>query len=540
MAINIFGFEIKKVDKTKNAVSIVPPEPDGAVTVETGLGGGAFASQSIVLSSTALSEKKLIESYRKLSLLPEVESAIDDIVNESLVTGELKQSVSINLDNVDDMSENIKKIITDEFESILKLLNFKKDGYEIFKRFYIDGRLYYDKVVNESKPKDGILELRQIDSLQIQKIREVIKKVDPKSGIEVEDRIEEFFVYVPRAKNIRTGPASVTLIPTQQIQVNADRISFIHSGLIDEKEFILSHLHKVIKPSNQLQLIEDSTVIYRLSRAPERRAFYIDVGNLPKVKAEQYLRDVKTQFESKIQYNADTGEVINSNHQLSMLEDFFLARREGGRGTEIQTLDGGKTLGETEDTDYFKKKLYRALNVPFSRVESDSTFNLGRSAEITRDEVKFSKFITRLRTRFNELFQDLLKTQLILKGVMKPSEWEEIKQEIEYDYISDSQFSELKEIEIMQGRFEALSNINDFVGVYVSKDWVRKNVLRQTDEEIEEIDKQIKKEEASGELEDVKAIDEPNDGDAGEGPPEEEPKEPKEPKEPEEGEEGEE
>jgi hypothetical protein len=500
---NLFGFVIKKSEIDKKATSIVPPEGDGASVIETAAAGGAgMLSQILDLDSDAKTENELIKKYRTISLLPEVETAIDDIVNESIITDEIEDPVKLNMDKVTKVSDAIKKQIVEEFSEILRLLDFQTNGYDIFKKFYVDGRLYYDKIINDSSPSKGILSLRQIDPLTINKVKEVIKTKDPKTGIDVEKEVQEFFIYTPKPRSVKTGLHSSRLVASQILKVSVDRIAFIHSGVIDaEKQIVLSHLHKAIKPINQLQLIEDSTVIYRLSRAPERKVFYIDVGNIPTTKAEQYLAQVMNKYKNKTIYNSATGEVVNQKHHLSMMEDYFLPRREGNKGTEISTLPGGAGLADTgEITDYFRKKLYHALNVPFSRVEGNTTFGLGRSTEITRDEIKFGKFITRLRNRFTMLFNDLLGTQVVLKGIMKFSEWQAIKQDLNYDFLRDSHFTEIKEAELLATRLELLGNAKEYVGTFLSNTWVNKNILQMDDEEIEKIKKDIALEKKVGEI----------------------------------------
>jgi hypothetical protein len=498
----LFGYSLDRAKKGQNpGPSFVRKESDDAATP---IAGGGFFGTAIDLDGSYKDEQDLIRRYREMSIHPECDRAIDDVVNEA-IAGELDDTpVDIELSNLK-VSDNIKKKIREEFSNVLRLLDFDKKAYDIFRRWYIDGKLYYHKVIDTKNPRRGITELRYIDPRKIRKVVELERPkdkgfIDPRSlESQLAPKSAEYYIYNP--KGLRAAE-------TAGIKVAPDAIAFCHSGLKDmNKNVIMSHLHKAIKALNQLRMIEDSLVIYRLSRAPERRIFYIDVGNLPKQKAEQYLREVMSRYRNKLVYNADTGEIRDDRKFMSMLEDFWLPRREGGRGTEITTLPGGQNLGELEDVKYFQKKLYRALNVPESRLESESTFNLGRAAEITRDEIKFQKFVTRLRKKFSELFHDILKTQLILKGVISIEEWDDMSEHIQYDFIADNYFSELKQKEIMTERLNLLATMDPFAGKYFSLDYLRRQILKQTEAEIAEIDKQIEKEIADGKLADPATID---------------------------------
>lgn len=482
MAIELFGFTIgKKEEETKpNVVSFAPPpNDDGTLAVAE---GGVYGT-TVDVNNTAKNEAQLITRYREMAAQPECERAVDDIVNEAIVGTEYDSPVSIVLDNVEEMGDEIKDRIREEFDDILNMLNFHNRAYDIFRNWYVDGRLYYHIMIDTKQPRAGIQELRFIDPRKIKKVR--TEKRDNQNQVSKEvfnKKYNEYFLY--SAKGITAGNQGVKIAP--------DSIAYCHSGIMDQNnKMILSYLHKAVKPLNQLRMLEDATVIYRLARAPERRIFYIDVGNLPKAKAEQYLRDMMVKHKNKLVYDANTGEVRDDRKFLTMLEDYWLPRREGGKGTEISTLPGGQNLGEIEDVQYFQRKLYQSLNVPMSRLEADNSFNLGRASEITRDELKFSKFIARLRYRFSELFHILLERQLLLKGIITKQEWQEIKGKIFYDFLEDNHFSELKNAEIMRERLNTLRDIDEYVGKYYSVEWVRKNILMQTEDEIEEIDQQI-------------------------------------------------
>ena len=489
----LFGFQITRPVKAKDGGSpqsfTVPTPDDGTTTISAGGYFGSYLDQE----GGAKNEEELIRRYREIAIYPEVDTAIDDIVNESIVSNERDQSVSLSLDNLQ-LSEKIKSKIRNEFDEILNLLQFEEKGHDIFKRWYIDGRVYYHKVIDPEKPKLGLTEIRYIDPRKIRKVRE-IKKQRSLKGIDMTQSVNEWYVYNEKGM---TSPNS-----NMGVKIASDAITYCTSGVIDQnKNVVLSNLHKAIKPVNQLRMIEDAVVIYRIVRAPERRIFYIDVGNLPKIKAEQYLKDVMARYRNKLVYDASTGEMRDDRKHMSMLEDFWLPRREGGRGTEISTLPGGQNLGEIQDVQYFQKRVYRALHVPVSRMEQDQGFNLGRSAEITRDEVKFSKFVQRLRKRFTGLFQDLLKTQLVLKQIISIDDWDKIKQHIQYDFLQDGHFAELKNAEMLRERINLANELTPYVGKYFSVEYLRKNVLRQSDEEIAEIDSQIANEVQTGTIAD--------------------------------------
>jgi hypothetical protein len=483
----LFGFQIKKKTEDiedKKKLSFVPPtdsdEGEGFVINA----GGYFGSYVDIDGAGAKTEKDLIMKYRDIAQQPECDAAVEDIVNESIVSDEDSAPVSLIMDDLD-QSDKIKKMINDEFEYIIELLNFSWNGHDIFRRWYVDGRLYYHKIIDQKNPKRGLLELRPVDPTKIRKVREIKKERDPITGVEMIKGVNEYFVF----QNDGMSKAQTGL------KVAKDSITYVTSGVVDaSRKRVLSYLHKAIKPVNQLRMMEDSLVIYRLARAPERRIFYIDVGNLPKGKAEEYMKNIMAKYRNKMVYDANTGEMKDDRKHMSMLEDFWLPRREGGRGTEITSLPGGENLGQIDDIVYFQKKLYKSLNVPASRLEEQTQFSLGRSTEITRDELKFQKFISRLRKKFSMLFIDLLKTQLILKGIVTEEEWEEIRQDVNIDYLQDTHFAELKNTELLSGRLAALRDLDEFVGKYFSREWVRKNVLMQTEEEMKELDKQMKEE----------------------------------------------
>ena len=457
---------------------------------------GGYFGQYVEMGDAAnkASEADLIGRYREMSLHPECDSAINDVVNEAIAGDLNDHPVDIDLQNLK-ISQNLKNVIRDEFENVLVLLDFDRKAYDIFRRWYIDGRLFYHKMIDVNDPALGITELRYIDPRKIKKVIEFDKPKDRQRVVDPEvtsivPKSVEYYIYSPKG---------LKGYENNGVKIAPDAVTYVHSGQMDmQRNYVLSHLHKAIKALNQLRMIEDSLVIYRLSRAPERRIFYIDVGNLPKQKAEQYLREVMSRYRNKLVYNADTGEIRDDKKFMSMLEDFWLPRREGGRGTEISTLPGGQNLGELEDVKYFQKKLYRALNVPESRLESESSFNIGRSAEITRDEVKFQKFIVRLRKKFTDLFNDILKTQLILKGVITIDEWDEFKEHIQYNFIADNYFSEMKEKEVMNERMALLAQMDPFVGKYFSVEYMRRYILKQTDAEFGEIDEQMQAEIEAG------------------------------------------
>jgi hypothetical protein len=495
-----FGFEINRKGKDKEVpkVSFVPnTDEDGAGVITS---GGHFGAYLDIDGDKAKNEVELIMKYRDVASQPEADAAIEDIINESIVGDHNEAPVDIVLDKVD-TSDKIKKLIKGEFDNILEMLNFNSYAHDIFKRWYVDGRLPYHIIVDDNL-KLGIKELRYIDPTKLRKVKEIEEEEDPKTGAKLIKSQKEFFIFQDNAMGKYN----------QGLKIQPDAIAYATSGMLDSsRKRILSYLHKAIKPVNQLRMMEDSLVIYRISRAPERRIFYIDVGNLPKGKAEEYLKGIMNQYRNKLVYDAKTGDIKDDKKHMSMLEDFFLPRREGGRGTEITTLPGGENLGQIDDIVYFQKKLYKSLNVPMNRLEQEAQFSLGRSSEITRDEVKFKKFIDRLRKRFSDLFMQLLKTQLLLKGIITKDDWAQWKESIAFDYIEDNYFSELKEAEMYQQRFEMLSSLDEFMGTFISKEWVQKNILRFNDDDIETMQKQIDDEEKGGEL-DMPDPDDPRFG----------------------------
>ena len=490
----LFGFSIKDHDpkkEAKGASSPVPPTDNDASSTITPYGGW-FGHYVDLDDTKKRDEINLIRRYREMALQPEVDSAIEDITNEAIVTDKDDSPVEVELSNLQ-VSESIKNTIREEFNQIKRLLDFDKAAHEIFRRWYIDGKLYYHKVVALEDPSKGILELRYIDPLKIKKVRIVEKPpVDADQFMKYDyGKVTEFFVYNNKGVNNTN----------QGIKIAKDAISSVTSGITDQgRNITLSYLHKAIKYLNQLRMLEDSIVIYRLSRAPERRIFYIDVGNLPKIKAEQYLREVMARYRNKMVYDSNTGEIRDDKKHMSMLEDFWLPRREGGRGTEITTLPGGQNLGELTDIKYFQTQLYKALNVPPSRLESDKSFDLGKSEEINRDEIKFTKFVGRLRKKFSELFHDVLKTQLILKGVITPEDWEEMKEHIQYDFLYDNHFSELKDLEMLKTKMDVLDQLDLYVGKYFSQDYVMRQLLQFTEQDIEEMKNQINSEIKAGQV----------------------------------------
>jgi len=491
----LFGFSLERAKKVPKGPSFVQKDSlDGSQPIV----GGGYYGYSVDFDGTVRNDYELITRYREMVLQPECDSAVDDVVNETICGNFDDVPIAVELSNLK-QSEKIKKLIREEFDEILRLLDFDNRSYEIFRRWYVDGRLFYHKVIDPKNPRGGMIELRYIDPRKIRKVTEYEeKKPGELRGVDLNTQLTQksasYFLYNPKGLKNSTN---------QGMRIAPDSVTYCHSGIQDlNKNMVLSHLHKAIKAVNQLRMIEDSLVIYRLSRAPERRIFYIDVGNLPKVKAEQYLRDVMMRYRNKLVYNADTGEIRDDKKYMSMLEDFWLPRREGGRGTEISTLPGGQNLGEITDIEYFKKKLYRSLNVPTSRMDGEGGFNLGRSSEILRDEVKFSKFVGRLRKRFSRMFNDMLRTQLLLTNVITPEDWEVMSEHIQYDFLYDNHFTELKETELMNERLASLATVEPYIGKYYSNDWVRRNVLRQTDEEIREEDEKIEQEIADGTIPD--------------------------------------
>ena len=500
MAIKLFGFtfgdkEVVQVQNPNESSFALPTNAidDGAVTIT----GNAHYGTYVDLEGSIRNELELITRYREMSNHPELEMAIDEIVNEAITRSEEGKILDIVMDNLK-QPESIKKKIREEFNNVMRMLNFANLADDLFKRWYIDGRIYYHIIVNEKNPKEGIKELRYIDPRKIRKVREVQKDRDPKTGASVIKSIAEYYVYNDRGTTTQTYTAQVN----QGLRISSDAVININSGLMDAKNtFVISYIHKAIKPLNQLRMIEDAVVIYRLSRAPERRIFYIDVGNLPKGKAEQYLRDVMVKYRNKMVYDATTGELRDDRKHMSMLEDFWLPRREGGKGTEITTLPAGQNLGELEDVKYFRNKLLNALNVPIARLEpqqSGGMIGIGRSTEVTRDEAKFAKFVQRLRNKFTHIFDEALSVQLTLKGICTREEWEEFKEDIYYDFQKDNNFVELRDAELLRERINLLTQVDPFVGRYYSADWVKRHILQLTKEQIEEMDKEIKKEDDDG------------------------------------------
>jgi hypothetical protein len=500
VAIKLFGFtfgdkEVVQVQNPNEASFALPTNAidDGAVTIT----GNAHYGTYVDLEGSIRNELELITRYREMSNHPELEMAIDEIVNEAITRSEEGKIIDINMDNLK-QPESIKKKIREEFNNVMRMMNFANLADDLFKRWYIDGRIYYHIIVNEKNPKEGIKELRYIDPRKIRKVREVQKDRDPKTGASVIKSIAEYYVYNDRGTTTQTYTAQVN----QGLRIASDAVININSGLMDAKNtFVISYIHKAIKPLNQLRMIEDAVVIYRLSRAPERRIFYIDVGNLPKGKAEQYLRDVMVKYRNKMVYDATTGELRDDRKHMSMLEDFWLPRREGGKGTEITTLPAGQNLGELEDVKYFRNKLLNALNVPIARLEpqqSGGMIGIGRSTEVTRDEAKFAKFVQRLRNKFTHIFDEALSVQLTLKGICTRQEWEEFKEDIFYDFQKDNNFVELRDAELLRERINLLTQVDPFVGRYYSADWVKRHILQLTKEQIEEMSKEIKKEDDDG------------------------------------------
>jgi len=491
---SLFGFTISREqdeDKQATQQSFTPPsQDDGALTITS----AAYYGTYVDLDGTAKNEVELISRYREMAMQPEIESAIDDIVNEAICQDDDGKTIEIVLDNLQ-QPDKIKNAIKAEFQTILRLMNYQHMAQDIFRRFYVDGRIYYHVIIDREKPTEGVKELRYIDPRRLRKVREMKKQKDERTGAEVMKVVNEYYIYndkVVTGSSSNFGPVGV--------RITTDSIVSVVSGLMDSRRaVVLSYLHKAIKPLNQLRMIEDATVIYRISRAPERRIFYIDVGNLPKLKAEQYLRDIMVKYKNKLVYDANTGEIRDDRKHLSMMEDFWLPRREGGKGTEITTLPGGQNLGELEDVKYFEKKLFKALCVPVSRLNPETSgFSLGRTGEITRDELKFAKFVDRLRNKFSEVFNQALRIQCVLKGICTADEWDLIKENIHYDFIKDNNFSELKDAELMTNRLQLLASVDPYTGRYFSQAWIQRNVLRMNDDEIEEMQQEIEEEKAEG------------------------------------------
>ena len=488
----LFGFEIKRKQAEKEYPSFAPKqEDDGALVVAEGGAYGTFVD----MDGAIRTEAELVSKYREMAMHPEVELAVDDIVNEAIVIDPQKEPVAINLDDLD-QPERVKKLIREEFENVLGLLEFNQHSYEVFRKWYVDGRIYYHLIIDEENPREGVKELRYIDPRKIRKIKaQKKKKLSADSREKVTVTQDEFYIYNEKGFGKQPAHETYTNVDSKGIKISPDSIVNVSSGLVNVKgDLVVGYLQKAIKPLNQLKSMEDSLVIYRISRAPERRIFYIDVGNLPKMKAEQYLRDVMTRFKNRVVYDAGTGEIRDDRKHMTMLEDFWLPRREGGRGTEITTLPGGQNLGEIEDIIYFQRKLYRSLNVPVTRLDTETQYNFGRATEVSRDEVKFAKFITRLRTRFGLLFTKILEKQLILKGIITSEDWPLIKLNMRYDFAEDNHFAELRNTEIMRDRVSMLRDIDDYLGKFYSHEWVRRNILYQTDNDIAQIDEQIAEE----------------------------------------------
>jgi len=518
----LFGFKIPDGEdkKSKGIVSPVPPSDEDKSDFYVSSG---FYGQYVDIEGVYKNEQDMVRRYREMCLHPECDSAIEDVVNEAIVSDLDDSPVEIELSNLN-ASDRLKDTIREEFKNIKNLMNFDKKCHEIFRTWYIDGRVFYHKVIDLDNPSEGIQEIRYIDPLKIKFVRETDKtgsnRLSPfdvsKNGDDPKNsdapKLNEYYVYDPSGGKKGSG-----IYPSQTakgaVKIAKDAITYCTSGLVDRnKQTVLSYLHKAIKALNQLRMIEDSLVIYRLSRAPERRIFYIDVGNLPKIKAEQYLRDVMNRYRNKLVYNADTGEIKDDRKYMAMLEDFWLPRREGGRGTEITTLPGGQNLGELADIEYFQSKLYKSLNVPSSRLDSSGGFNLGRSSEILRDEIKFSKFVGRLRKRFSQVFNDMLKTQLILKNIITPEDWNELEDHIQYDYLYDNHFADLKKNELLNEQLGVVASMEPYMGKYFSNHFVRTKILKQTEDDIKEIDKEIEEEIEDGSLMDPNAMVDPNTG----------------------------
>ena len=479
---DFFGFEIKRKSEEPVRPSFVPNTDEDGTGVITS--GGHFGAYLDLDGDKAKNEIDLIYKYRDIAAQPECDAAIEDIINESIVGDNDEAPVNLILDQLE-ISDKIKESIKNEFETVLRLLNFNAYAHDIFRKWYVDGRLPYHIIIDDKTPKSGIKELRYIDPTKLRKVKEIEETKDPKTGANIISKIDEYFLF-------QDSNMSAT---STGLKISPDAICYATSGMLDpSRKRILSYLHKAIKSVNQLRMMEDSLVIYRISRAPERRIFYIDVGNLPKGKAEEYLKGIMSQYRNKLVYDAKTGDIKDDKKHMSMLEDFFLPRREGGRGTEITTLPGGENLGQIDDIIYFQKKLYKSLNVPINRLEQEQQFSIGRSTEISRDEIKFKKFVDRLRKRFSDLFNQLLRTQLILKGIITAQDWNEWKTYIAYDFIKDNYFSELKEAEMLRERFEMLGTVDEYAGKYVSIEWISKTILKMDDDSMKEMEDQIKAE----------------------------------------------
>jgi len=488
---SIFGYEFKKAVPEEPPVSFAPEvNDDGAVVVAAGGSYGTYVD----LEGTARTEAELVTRYRDMSLTADIDRAVEDIVNEAIVQETDEKVVELNLDNLQ-LPDNIKQIILQEFNVVKNLLNFEEKSYEIFKRWYIDGRLYYHAIIDEKNPRLGLRELRYVDPRKIIKVREQGRKKDKRTEVVVTQTQKEYYIYNEKGYNAQGIGSGSAAYSSSGLKIAKDSIVHCTSGLMDNNgTMVLSYLHKAIKPLNQLRVLEDATVIYRISRAPERRIFYIDVGNLPKMKAEQYLRDMMVRHKNRLVYDATTGEVRDDRKFMTMLEDYWLPRREGGKGTEITTLPGGENLGKMEDVEYFQKKLYQALNVPATRLQSDQVYSIGRATEITRDEVKFSKFVNRLRAKFSTLFLKCLEKQLVLKGIVTVEDWREMSQYIKFDYSKDNYYEELKESEVLASRLSVANSLAPYIGKYYSHGWVRQNIFKQGDEDRMQMDQQIQQE----------------------------------------------
>ena len=504
--LKLFGFELRRNKDSGGGVSstgkqklespVVPTDPDGAGYTTSG--AGYYGQYINIEGDQAKDNAQLIMRYRGVSMHPEVDMAIDEIVNEAVVASETQSSVELSLEEIE-APDKIKEAIRQEFERIVTMLKFNDMGHDIFRAWYVDGRVVHHLLVNESNLKAGIQEIRHIDSARIRKTKEVKYKKDPKTNIKLVDEIKEYYIYEEKPGQSQTA-----------VRISTDAVSYVTSGVLDEsKKKVLSHLHKALKPINQLRMMEDSLVIYRLARAPERRIFYIDVGNMPTGKANEYMKEIMTKYRNKLVYDANTGQLKDDRKHMSMLEDFWLPRKEGGRGTEISTLPGGDNLGQIDDIVYFQKRLYRSLNVPVNRLEQESQFSLGRSTEISRDEVKFQKFVDRLRRRFSWMFLGILKKQLVLKQIITEQDWEEWKDDIYVDYVKDNHFTELKEMEIYRERAGLMNEMTPYVGEYLSKEWVMRNVLRLSEDDIKEMEKEIGGEIKSGEIDDPDEVEQP-------------------------------
>ena len=484
----LFGFEIKRASKESEKLQSIVPERDDDGAGYTTAGGGYFGQYLNIDGEDSKDNYQMIMKYRGVALHPEVDAAIEDIVNESIVHGEMEQPIDVNMDQLE-QPDKIKKTIKEEFDNIVAMLNFNEIGHDIFRRWYVDGRLYHHLVVDENNLKAGIQEIRPVDSARMRKVKQIKKKKDPETGANLIVKTDEYYIYQDKPGQQNSG-----------IKMSLDSVSYVTSGVLDEsRKKIISFLHKALKPINQLRMMEDSLVIYRLARAPERRMFYIDVGNLPSGKAEEYMKSIMARYRNKLVYDAKTGQIRDDRKHQSMLEDFWLPRREGGRGTEVTSLPGGQNLGEIDDIVYFQKRLYRSLNVPINRLEPEAQFNLGRATEISRDELKFQKFVDRLRSRFSHLFYGILKTQLILKGIITEDDWDKIKNDLQIDYVRDNHFKELKDAEIMRERIQTLDQMANYIGDYFSKEYVMKNVLMFSDEDIEKMAGQSAEEEPNEE-----------------------------------------